>query len=81
MAALAGCLAEKTRQCANGATCPFDEKCTEIMPITPGATLCGTPRLVDACEGLAEFTPCDFASQGSQNGTCRDKACEENEAA
>lgn len=75
-AALAGCLGEKTRQCDNGATCPYDQACTEV-PITDGATLCGTRRLVDACEGRAQYEPCDFSAPASQDGTCRSNVCTE----
>jgi hypothetical protein len=49
-AALLGCgLEAKTRQCKNGATCPYDEACTEV-PLESGAALCGTPLLIDQCE-------------------------------
>jgi hypothetical protein len=71
-----GCLGEKTKRCNNGATCPHDEVCTEV-PITEGATLCGTPRLVEACAAVDDFTACDFTTPGSQDGACVSKVCVE----
>lgn len=73
---IAGCLGEKTRRCKNGATCPYDEECTEV-PIAEGAQLCGAPRLVEACASVDEFTSCDYTSPGAADGTCRSKVCQE----
>jgi hypothetical protein len=71
---LAGCLGAQTRQCENGATCPFDEVCTEV-PIESGEALCGQPRLVEACEKLDNFAACDFTTAGSQDGVCHGGVC------
>jgi hypothetical protein len=71
---LAGCLGAQTRQCDNGATCPYDEACTEV-PVESGAPLCGSPRLVDACAQADELAHCDFTSSGAQDGTCLGHLC------
>lgn len=72
-AALAGCLGERTKTCANGATCPFDEACTELALDAP--RLCGPERLVEQCRAQPEYTTCDF--QGPADGTCLSGVCSE----
>lgn len=73
LAALAGCLGEKTKPCNNGATCPFDEECTELPLDSP--RLCGPPRLVEQCRDQPEYTTCDL--QGTADGSCRSGVCSE----
>ena len=73
LAILAGCLGEKTKRCANGATCAYDEACTEVPLTTEEPVLCGPERLVETCASQPDFTPCDFA--GSGDGACRSGIC------
>ena len=73
-AALAACdLEAKTRLCKNGATCPFDEACTEVA-LDSGEALCGTPRLIDQCENKANFEACQVDEQGAP-GVCLSNVC------
>ena len=76
LAMLAGCLGEKTQRCNNGATCAFDEACTEVA-VESGAPLCGTPRLVEACAGREAFTACPFDPTNLVDGVCLGNLCSE----